>query len=142
MLSHTTPLSLLRPTHRFLLQKKPASRNPWNQDHWWNMNLLDDLCDRYADPNHPLTAEAAELRLRLGTVDLSEAQDCYRLVSEQSELPQLREPLGYLEHPLVLFGGAFVAQTMEDLRGGNARPPSSSRIHYAPLDDDSHQDEF
>ncbi len=106
------------------------------------MNLLDDLCERFADANNPLSIQAEELRLRLGTVDLSEAQEFYRLVSEQSELPQLREPLGYLEHPFVLFGGAFVAQTMEDLRAGSATPPSSSRIHYVPLDEYGPQDEF
>ena len=106
------------------------------------MNLLNDLCERFADANNPLAAEAEDLRRRLGTVDLSEAQDFYRLVSEQSELPQLREPLGYLEHPFVLFGGAFVAQTVEDLRVGNATRPSASRIHYAPLDEDGPRNEF
>lgn len=100
------------------------------------MNLLDALCERFADATDPLAAEAENLKLRLGTLELAEAKDFYRLASDQSELPELNEPLAYLEHPFVLFGGEFVAQTMEALRAGKTEPPCSSRIHYAPLEDD------
>jgi hypothetical protein len=106
------------------------------------MNLLDALCERFAGPDNPLAAPAANLRLRLGTIELVEAQNLYRLASDQADLPELNAPLAYLEHPFVLFGGEFVAQTLEELRSGKTAPPCSSHIRYVPLDDDGVENEF
>lgn len=148
----TLPLYLVQgPFHFPTLRSRCSARprgpmkerhEPANHTHPCKMNLLDDLCERYADANNALNVQAEDLRRRLGAVDLSEAQSFYRLVSEQSELPRLGEALGYLEHPFVLFGDAFVAKTIEDLRAGSATPPSSSGIRYVPLDEDCPHNEF
>ena len=102
------------------------------------MNLLKTLCDRFSDESDPRYQEAIALRQRLDSVDLSEAQDLYCIASESSGFPNLDDPLSYLEHPFVLFGGEFVASTIEDLRIGRKLPPTASRIHYEPFEDQAY----
>ena len=105
-------------------------------------DLLDLLIERLGGESHLLARQTQDLKSRLGAVGLVEAQALYRLIIERSELPQLTEPLAYLEHPFVLFGADFVAAAVEDLRSGRRSPPTSVHIHYEPLDEEYLGSEF
>ena len=99
------------------------------------MNLLKTLRDPSSDEPDTRYQEVIALRQRLDSVYLSEAQDPYRIASESSGLPDLYDPSRYLEHLFVLFGGEFVAITIDGLRIGRKLLPAAPRIHYEPRED-------